>query len=245
MLFTQLALFIVFSVAWLGCSSLGLTSSNQGNKYKYKYKLSLPAESPNLLYRDDNIYVQFRIDDAAIKFQLQNITADPMEIVWSQASIGIRGRFFPVRNASNLYAESSMCVSSATIPPLGYVTDMAIPAQNIRYDGTSWKEQDLLPTVDRNPEATMDRVQPMVGTHIGLVLPIRVGETLVQYQFAFTVTGVDRIPWSQYRRPARPAPPPRRRMLLTVDQMITAGVLVGVVGVASYWLTMKKVEPSP
>jgi hypothetical protein len=50
-----------------------------------------PVKSPNLLFRDDRLIIQFRFDDPAIRFQAQNISSTNMRIDWTKASLGIGG----------------------------------------------------------------------------------------------------------------------------------------------------------
>jgi|GEM_PF-751987 len=241
----QLIFAVILSFVWTSCGQLPFLSSNPGNKYRYQYKLTSPAEDSSLVFRDEFIYVQFKIDDAAIKFQLQNISPDPLEIYWSKASIGVNGRFFPVRHSTNLYAESLFCNTYPLIPSLGYTTDLVMPAGGIYYDGTKWKETDLLPTADRNSREEREKIERLVGTPLTLMLPVQVGETAKEYRFTFVVSSVTQIPWDRYLPPRRPPPPIPQRPMLTTDQMIVAGVVVGVIGLAAYWLTLRKIEPSP
>ena len=239
------AIIVVLSLVWTACSSFNVLTWSQGYKYQYRYTLTDPIENPNLAFRDDTIYIQFRIDDAAIKFQMQNINAQPIEIIWSDVAVGVNGKFYAVRNASNLYADSVLCSASTILPPLGYATDLVIPSKNIRYDGKQWVETDLLPTVDRNNLPLRQRIKEAVGTPVTLLLPILVGNATKQYEFVFSVASVTQIPWDKYRVPRRPTPFPRKKDLTTMDQVITAAAVVGVVGIASFWLTQKKTAPTP
>jgi len=189
-----------------GCNPFAATSSNHGNKYHYTYKLTFPVQSNDLAFRDEYVYIQFKLDDAAVRFQIQNLSSEPLEIDWSKATIGLRGKSYPVRNTSNLYVDSVMCYPPAVILPMGYRMDLAIPARNIRYDGYQSKEQDLLPTEDHGMPELGDRIPKLAGTSVNFLLPIRIADMPRDYQFTFQVASVEKIPWEKHKLPWRPAP---------------------------------------
>jgi len=237
-------LLLLLLQALAGCSAFNFLSSDQGNRYQYRYKLTSSLVDSLMIFRDDHIYIQFRIDDAAMKFQIQNISPEHLEIPWSRVSLGINGEFTPVRNSGNLYAEGQPCSPSTVLPPLGHTIELLIPARNIRSDAGQWKEQDLLPTVDHASVVEGEKIQRLAGSSLVLIMPMRFGDTTIDYSFRFTVASVDRIPWENVRYLRRPPPPGRAKEMLTSDQVVTAGIVVGFVGIASILLTQKKVEPS-
>jgi len=91
------------------------------------------------MFQDDSIIIQFKFDDAAIQFQLQNISESPVTLDWGKASIGISDRYFGIRHASNFYWDTTRS-NSILMPPLGYLRDVIIPRDNINNDGANgWK----------------------------------------------------------------------------------------------------------
>lgn len=240
----EAALILLMLQVLTGCSAFNFLSSNQGNKYQYRYKLSSSLVDSLMIYRDDHIYIQFRIDDAAMKFQIQNISPEPLEIPWSRVSLGINGDFSSVKNSGNLYAEGQPCSPSTVLPPLGHTIELLMPARNIHREGAQWKEKDLLPTVDHGSEAERENLLRLAGTSILLMMPMRFGDTTIDYSFRFSVASVDQIPWENVRQLRRPPPPEGKREMLTSEQLVTAGIVVGFVGIASIFLSQKKTEPS-
>lgn len=205
--------------------------------------MTAPVPSDKMIYRDSSIYVQFRFDDGAIRFQLQNITSQNMEVDWGRMSIGIRKKFSPVRNSATLYSAATPCQAATVMPPLGYTIDFAIPEKNITpQDG--WHENDLLPTTDRKSSEQRNVILNSVGTPVTLVMPLRIGSVIKEYTFRFQVSGVDQIPWASYKPSRRPTPPMHTHELYSSDQYITAGIVATIVGVASVLLTQKKTSPS-
>ena len=230
-----------------GCSAASRLESAFGAKYKYTYVLVSPTPAGKRAYLDKRIKILFLIDDGAVRFKLTNRSGENMTIDWSRASIGVLGRFYPVRNTSSYYAQDSNSIYSPPIPPNGYVIDLAIPAQNVSYTGSQWRERDLLPTTDRHSAATRARILGEKGKNIDLLLPMDFEHSgTVDYAFRFTITAVNELPWNRYRKPHRPpAPKPVNPVKFTTnDQWITAAIVLGVVGISAVLLTQKKSPPS-
>ena len=90
----------VLSIAVLlaGCSAASRLESSFGSKFRYSYVLLSPSPAGKRAYLDDRIKILFLIDDGAIRFKLTNLSPEKMSIDWSKASIGVSGRYYPIRN---------------------------------------------------------------------------------------------------------------------------------------------------
>lgn len=238
---------LVAALILAGCSAASRLESALGTKYRFSYVLTSPNPAGKRTYLDERIKIQFLIDDGAIRFKLTNLSPEKMTIDWSKASIGVAGRYFTVRNSRSYYSQDVQTASLPSVAPKGYMIDLAIPAQNIIYDGKQWQERDLLPTTDRHSEAMRNRILASKGKTIDLLLPIefeRSGPSM--YTFTFAVASVTEIPWERYRKPHRPLPPkPVNPVKLTTnDQILTAAIVVGVVGISAILLSQRKAPPT-
>ena len=131
--------------------------------------------------------------------------------------------------------------------PEGYVIDLAVPAPNVSYDGTQWQERDLLPTTDRHSATIRKRIVATNGRAIDFLLPLEFEQSgRMNYAFQFGVASVTEVPWEKYRKPHRPpAPRPVNTVKVTGnDQLITAAIVVGVLGISAVLLTQKKAPPT-
>jgi hypothetical protein len=236
---------IVFSASLLmSCGTMSRFSPGKGNKYQYAYKLTYPVENQNLLFQDDSIIVQFKFDEAAIRFQLQNISESYLTIDWDKAAISIQGRYFGIRHSSNLYTDTARN-NSTFLPPLGYIRDIAIPRDHIYNDGERWIEVDLLPTTDNNSTILWESINKSVGRQIGFLLPISFESKTKNYEFDFQVDSVKRISWKDYEPVQRiPAPQNTKHGIFGLDNVTTAVIVVGVLGFSAYVLSVKKNPPS-
>jgi hypothetical protein len=229
----------------LSCATTSQFSPGRGDKYEYAYKMTYPAENRNLLFQDDSIIIQFKFDEAAIRFQLQNISESNLAIDWEKTSMNFSGRYFSVRHADNLYSDSSGFSSSVLLPPLGYFRDLVIPRDNIYFNGRQWVEEDLLPTVDENSSSLRESIRRSTGRRIGLLLSLRFDQMEKDYEFDFQVDTVKRISWGNYAPTQRiPAPPVPKHGVPVLDQVTTAIIAVGMLGFSAYVLAVKKNPPS-
>jgi hypothetical protein len=240
----HIAVIAVFSGILLSCATTSQFSPGSGNKYQYVYKLVIPVNNSNLLFQDDNIIIQFKLDEATIQFQLQNISESNIALDWSKASMGINDRYFAVRHTSNFYGDT-IHSDPIILPPLGFIRDIVIPRENIYNDGDKWVELDLLPTTDHRSLQLQEAIQKNVGQRISLILPMIFGPTQKNYRFDFQVDSVKRIAWKDYMPLKRvPAPPNPRHSILGLDNVTTAVIVVGVLGFSANILSAKKNPPS-
>lgn len=226
-----------------GCAASSGFRPGVGTKYQYTYAMVAPVAAADLTYRDERIIIQFRPDEAAFKFQLQNVSDAEMTVEWDRASIGVEGRFYPVRHATTLYSDS---VSGASIilPPFGFLRDLLLPAENIRFDGTQWVELDLLPTVDAEDPQLRAAIRGGVGKQVSVILPLKFGLREVIYEFAFRVSSVRPIAWRDHLPVARiPAPPVMKKPASTLDQVTVAVIALGVLGFVAFLVSVAKDTP--
>lgn len=232
-------------VLFMGCGSITQFSPGKGTKYAYTYKMVYPIESDEMLFQDDSIIVQFKFDEAALRFQLQNIAESDVRIAWDKAALSINGQYFAVRHADNLYTDTSLVAYSTLIPSMGYVRDLVIPRNNIYFDGDRWVEVDLLPTVDNNNPALRNEIVQSVGKPVTFLLPLEFNGIQKNYEFEFHVADVKQIPWKDYVPTQRvPAPPIAPKSISTADKLTAAIVTVGILGFSAYLLTVKKSPPT-
>jgi len=83
----QFVAMLICAGIFLSCATTSQFSPGNGNKYQYTYKMVSPLKNSKLMFQDDSIIIQFKFDDAAIQFQLQNISESIVTLDWGKASI--------------------------------------------------------------------------------------------------------------------------------------------------------------
>ena len=231
----------LLSQCFVSCAGGRFAASGKGNKYVYSYALVTPVRNPRLIFQNDSLKIQFRIDASTIQFQLQNLSHGNISIVWRDASIGVENKFACVRNSLNMYSDTGQIRGSGLIPPLGYVQELAIPAKSVAFDGKQWTESDLLPTTDGNKKATAAAIARNVGTSIVFMLPLQFGSVRREYRFEFKVVSVRQIAWKNYRPPKRNPPPlPKQPRIQNSDVVTSAIIIVGLLGFVGLMASLKK-----
>ena len=189
--------------------------------------------------------VQFRFDDAAIHFQLQNLSDANVSIDLAKAFIRIDQRVYPVCHSLNFYSDTLSRPALVVLPPMGYTLDYLAPRENVYFDGAKWVEKDLLPSTDRNSETLREAIRRQVGESIAVGIPFMAGTTEKNYVFEFQVASVNQIPWSSHQLPKRTPPPPQKESgIFTLDQVTTGIVVAGLLGFSAYLLTLTKDIPA-
>jgi len=226
----------------VGCTASSRLQSTLGNKYQYSISMFAPTKSKDMLFRDDQLIIQFRMDNPGIRFQIQNISPTDMRIDWAHTSIGIHNAYSPVRNISTIYDTTAKTPPGQLVPPLGVIRDAILPRGNTYFDGVQWRVDDLLPTTDANSRAMKNNIMGQVGSSIDVVLPLEFGSGVRTYQFTFSVDSVRQVAWNDYG-PAGwlPPQPPVRKLHQSVEDWVTAAILAtGFLVVLRYVTAAKK-----
>jgi len=226
-----------------GCASTSKLQSTLGHKFKYSYSMTDPAQSADMLYRDDQLIIQFRVDDPGLRFQVQNITSDPMSIDWAKATITVRGVSSAVRTGRTLYDTTKTPPAAQTIPSLGVLRESVVPLGNSYFDGSQWRIDDLLPTTDANTHTMRSTISSLPGSMIEFRLPVTFGSEPRWYMFAFRADSVKQVSWNDYR-PASwiPPHPPVKTLRPSPESQFTAVIIASsFLGFLRYIMTMNKV----
>lgn len=238
----RLMLLVLPSVWMLGCGAASRLTSSLGNKYRYTLSMVQPAKSDSLLFRDHRLIIQFRFDDPAIRFQVQNISSVPMRIDWPRVLLDLGGLPQPVRTLATFYDTSIVLTLGPALQPLGVMREVIAPRTGVTVRGSQWRLADLLPTTDGNSFSRESAIRGSVGRKISLTLPVQFGRETITYGFVFSVDAVQQISWNEYASASwLPPVPAVVRLGPSSEDNLTAAIIVGgFAGLISYMLTVKK-----
>ena len=238
----QLLMLVLSAIVLAGCTASSKLQSTLGNKYRYSVSMAGPTQSKDMLYRDEQIMIQFRVDDPGIRFQVQNISPGEMTVDLAKATISVHGVSSPVRITSTLYDTISILPPEVVIPSLGVVREAILPKGNSYFDGIQWRVDDLLPTTDANTHIMRNTILRLVGTTIELRLPIAFGTEQRSYLFTFSVDSVRQIPWSEHHTaPWIPPHPPVKALRPSPENQVTAVIIASsFLGFLKYIMSMEK-----
>jgi hypothetical protein len=231
------------SQAFISCAGGQFLGIGRGNKYVYAYSMVAPVDSPTMTFQDDSVKVQFKIDESAIRFQLQNLSKVDMSVRWDKVSMGVDNAYTLVRHSLNFYSDTVAGSRSVSVPPRGYIQDLMVPIDNVFYSGSDWVELDLFQTKDGGREAMAETIRQNIGKSLVVRMPILFGSETKSYRFEFRVVSVKHILWRDVRPPIRPPRPHREKKKIELaDEVTTAFIVVGLLGFTAYMVSLKK-EP--
>ena len=239
----QLLILVTGALVLAGCATSSKLLSTLGNKFHYLVSMTGPTQSKNMLYADEQLMIQFRVDDPGIRFQIKNISADEMSIEWARATITVHGVSSPVRTISTFYDTTKTPPATLVIPSLGVVRDAVLPRASSYFDGRQWRVDDLLPTTDANTHTMRNTIYRLVGSNIELRMPVNVGTKPRWYLFTFSIDSVQQIPWSELHPVTWiPPHPPVKGVRPSPENQVTAVIIASsFLGFLKYMMTMKKV----
>ena len=225
----------------MSCAGGKFLGIGRGNKYVYAYSMTDPVKNPMMIFQDDSLKIQFKIDASAIRFQLQNLSRSTMTVQWDKVSLGVDNAYSMVRHSINMYADTVLGRRSVPVPPIGYIQDLMIPVDNVYYDGSAWLISDLFQTTDGGQEQMARTIQNNVGKSIVVLLPLQFGKTIKEYRFQFQIVSVKQILWRDYH-PAKPIPQPptKKTKIELADEVTTAFIIVGLLGFVAFMVSLKK-----
>lgn len=242
-----IVLVLIVSLIDLGCASLSNMRifGSRGNTYRYIYEMTEPVASKNLVYQTNKFNIWFNIDQGAISFDARNLSSSTMVILGGNASLGINGKFFPVRTSASYYSDSTASLFTIPVAASGYVQDFFIPRNNIFYDGTKWVERVLLPTMDFNNPERKQAIQKNIGSEVQLVVPIKVGTELNEYAFKFKISAIKVVdPDSIVQQgPRLPPPPMPKRPPTKTELWVSIGIASSITLATILIMTRQKPFP--
>jgi hypothetical protein len=167
----------------------GLTGSSTALKrYEYVFKLIDPA-ADSLYYEDSVLQIAFAFDEKSLVFGIKNKSNKPLEIVWDETSLVIFGEANKITHAGVRYLDAGKPMSNTLIPPAAYVREMAIPVNNISYNGRDWSIAPMLYYNDYGSKKFKDLILSLKGKEITLFLTL-VSESKFSKSFRFRIEEV-------------------------------------------------------
>jgi hypothetical protein len=230
---------LILSETFVSCAGGSMLGNTKGNKYSYSYKMVDPVGIAPMVFQDNNLKIQFRIDESAISFQIQNLSRSLLGIEWNRVSLGVDNVYTSTRSSAQAYADTTIRNHAVLLHPLEHIQDWVVPVKNVSIVGSQWRESDLFRTTDAGDKAIANAIAANVGKALVLILPLQIGGREKKYRFEFRVITVKKIAWKNYRLPKRLPPIPQKSPSYA-PELIAAFIAVGVLGFVSFLVSLKK-----
>jgi hypothetical protein len=200
-------LLISASILFTSCSPMLV-----GNTYTYKYQKE--DNSKDLTWNSDMLDVKFDITDEQVQFKIKNKTAEPVKVLWDDASIVTFGEANKVTHKGINYTNRSFPQPNTTIPPGATLDDLVVPVNNVDYkEGVytktmsmpgGWQTKPLYATNDFGKASFRKLIEDNKGQKMVLYLPIQDTQNKVHWNaYTFVVSDVVCISCANKRIPGR------------------------------------------
>lgn len=183
---------LLLCVAVCGCMN-PLLQYNLGHNYEYLYGLKNSANDTAMVFKDDNIEIEFSIDEKRINFSLTNLTSDALKINWDESSLVLFGKAKKVSHVGVKYTDIEKTQIPSVVPPTATLDESIIPAENIKWSGSSWYENELFPTDDYGKEFD-EMFYGLLQSTFLLYLPITKKGEQLEYSFEFKIQDILKHP---------------------------------------------------
>lgn len=229
-------------MVFFGCSGLHTVQDHPCAHYVFTYTMVQPEHNTELKFYDSNIDIQFTIDNSAIIFRMKNNSDQRLSIAWERTAIAVNKQAFSVRNIHTFYSTGSASPLPLNVEPQGFLKDIVIPWEHVYFERGQWTEEEFFPTCDSGSLQIKETIEKTIGSSVQLTLPVKIGKIVMDYSFAFEVTGISALPLDTQPpapdRPPKPDAPP-------VEPSFTQGYLpiiisTGILAVAIYLFSQKK-----
>lgn len=139
---------------------------------------------------DDNIAIDWSyIYKSKLNFTLKNNTKSNIRVIWDNAAyVNASGKTDRVMHAGVKYIDRNESQPPTVIPSGSYIDDAIIPTSVVSYQAyVGWTEGTLFGFSQTDRELAETQKSNTFGKNIKVLLPIEIGERIIEYTFSFTV----------------------------------------------------------
>jgi len=175
-----------------------------GKKYEYVYRIIKPVVRDKLYFSDQNIGVDFVIDDSFIHLRLKNKTSEKIWLNLNEAQIFIGMKSSKVINFNYInelnYSPVGLKPEQIDVFPNTFVILHLVPADNVFTSSGDYEVGWLYPVVDFNDSEKIREIYSNVGKRVGIYIPVETEKEIYDYYFEFEITGVREVGVYQPRK---------------------------------------------
>lgn len=166
-----------------------------GQSFKYEYTIKTTTGDQLMVHEENEIKIEFDIQDNSIDFKLKNLSTKPIKIVWDNTSIVVYEEAHRVIHKGVKYTDKASSQAETLVPPKASISDLVIPIDNINWakNSNDWVTTSLFPTNDKSDEQLAEMIQMLKGSSISLFMPIIRGDEEVNVYVEFIITDVIKL----------------------------------------------------
>jgi hypothetical protein len=167
--------------------SLALLTGCAVSVVDWGIKMQSPVPAETAAYSDEDIDINFLVDDKSINFDLKNKTQNGIKLNYDEISyISPGGTSLRVVSSNIRFADRFAPQAPVVVPPGLSISETIIPAQNIFFRANDmaygWDVVPLFP----------NEAKTYLGKEFGLYFPIEIRGAKKEFIFKFVVTSVEK-----------------------------------------------------
>lgn len=148
----------------------------------YKAKINKPVVSPTSVFEDSSIAITLMVSNKGVAFNLKNKTDKTLKLNWDEAALILNNKSTRVMHQGVRYIERDRSQPPSIIPAGSELSDQYSSVDHVyfvsgQYGG--WRETSMID--DKNYK----------GALIGFYLPLKAGDTSLEYAFELELLSVD------------------------------------------------------
>ncbi len=151
-------------------------------------KMQSPVPAETTAYSDEDIDINFVVDDKSINFDLKNKTQNGIKLNYDEMSyLSPGGASLRVVSSNIRFTDRFAPQAPVVVPPGLSISETIIPAQNIffRAHDTAYYGWDVVPLFPNEPKTYL-------GKEFGLYMPIEIRGVKKEFIFKFKIYSVGR-----------------------------------------------------
>ncbi|MBI5554384.1 MAG: hypothetical protein HY920_00835 [Elusimicrobia bacterium] len=169
---------IFYLILLTGCAPSVLT---------WGIKMQAPVPADTLTYSDEDIDLNFLVDDKSINFELKNKTLNGIKVNYDEISyISPGGASLRIVSSNIRFADRFAPQAAVMVPPGLSISETIIPAQNIFF-----RANDLVYGWDIVPLFPND-AKTYLGKEFGLYFPLEIKGVKKEFIFKFKIISVEK-----------------------------------------------------
>ena len=172
--------------------ALGEVESPENVKVEYGDTKVVTIEEEGVskyVYEDDYMRIAWHVDLKMFHFVLTNKSKHSIKIDWDDISyVDIHGKAGRVIHSGIKYIEKSNDQAPTTIPRRASITDLILPADNVKYyEYAGWLTHFLFP-MHYTSQTELNMIAPTyLGREMSILMPIEIEGVRNEYMFIFNV----------------------------------------------------------
>ncbi|MDD5132594.1 MAG: hypothetical protein PHH44_08050 [bacterium] len=151
-------------------------------------KIESPVKAETAAYSDEDIDINFLVDDRSINFDLKNKTQNGIKLNYDEISyISPGGASLRVVSSNIRFADRFAPQAPVVVPPGLSISETIIPAQNIffRARDMAYYGWDVLPLFPNDSKTYL-------GKGFGLYIPMEIKGVKKEFMFKFVITSIEK-----------------------------------------------------